>query len=118
MDHPGHLWNRHLGEDYSCLIKSTFEAICCLNISYLVLSTTSSLRHKQTAVYRIPRATKGLTPDPYCRFSASSVFPYLTPLSTLGAFPSFKLLLAPQPIDTWDLVDSSVLMGEGRCTEK
>lgn len=50
--------------------------------------------------------------------SASSVFPDLTPLSTLGAFPSFKFLLAPQPIDTWDLVDSSVLMGEGRCTEK
>lgn len=34
MDHLGHLQNRHWGEDCSCLIKTTFEAICCLNASY------------------------------------------------------------------------------------
>lgn len=120
MDHPGHLWNCHRGEGCSCLIKSTFEAICCLNLSYPFLSATSSLGHKQTAVYTILQAPMGLTSDPYCRSSIPSLFSRLTLPSLPGAIHRFRLSLAPQPVGIGAIsktrADSRVLMGEGRTT--
>lgn len=58
MDHPGHLRNRHRGKDCSCLIKSTFEAICCRTVP-IPLNTTSSLGREQTAVDEIPSGAHG-----------------------------------------------------------